>query len=199
MFTCRLPVTLPIERVSPAVQLPSQADKNRRTVGPAAEPPWAALNCTASRRPHIAPSDARSVAAATAPRGAPHGGRFLQLRVSTLGRPRELRVITRQLRRSSPVARTLYARQSPASRASRNGARVGRSGASVRECRFTVLPGASSSWRIRSFTSSAAERRASQLHRFWRTSRAPSLSCPATCPILGLDRQVGESPFFGGE
>ena len=42
MFTCRLPVTLPIERVSPAVQLPSQADKSRRSAGPAAEPPWAA-------------------------------------------------------------------------------------------------------------------------------------------------------------
>ena len=34
---------------------------------PAAEPPRAAPNCSAARQPHFAPSDARSVAAATVP------------------------------------------------------------------------------------------------------------------------------------
>jgi hypothetical protein len=51
MFTCRLPVTLPIERTSPAVQLRPRADT--RAVPWQGEP-----NCMASRRLHLAPSEA---------------------------------------------------------------------------------------------------------------------------------------------
>src|SRR2546423_566024 len=35
----------------------SQKLKTRRSVGPAAEPPWGGSNCTASRRLHCLPSD----------------------------------------------------------------------------------------------------------------------------------------------
>jgi hypothetical protein len=64
-----------------AVQLPSQADKSRRSVGPAAKPPWAASNCTrASRRLQFAPATPVLVAAAAAPlTGAAVGGGFCSL------------------------------------------------------------------------------------------------------------------------
>src|ERR1043165_4645517 len=82
---------------------PHNVTKSRRTVGPAAEPPRAAPNCSAAWQPHFAPSDARSVAAATTPRGVPRGGRLLQLRVSTLGAPHgKCRESNFQLVRSVP-------------------------------------------------------------------------------------------------
>jgi hypothetical protein len=69
----RTAVTLPIRRKpsNDPHKLPS-----RRSVGPAAEPPWAARNCSAAWRAHLAPSELSSVAAPAPPRWSSHVGRL---------------------------------------------------------------------------------------------------------------------------
>src|ERR1051325_74532 len=75
-------------------QRSSQADKGRRTVAPAAEPPWAAP--TARRhgsRTSFSPNHTL-VAAASVPKCGRHGRRALPVRVIAVAGPRELPAIT---------------------------------------------------------------------------------------------------------
>src|ERR1041385_7891442 len=55
-----------LQSIVPA-NCPHKLTKSRRAAGPAAEPASGGSNCTAAWWPHFAPSDARSVAAATTP------------------------------------------------------------------------------------------------------------------------------------